>query len=106
MILFECDGDNGEIRRAVFAGNMDTLIAEIMAEISFVYGTIARQDENIAKEFARKFTIGLLKDGPELVFSTKLADALIENGDHETNCIVIDNKEFMKQMEELRNENQ
>lgn len=104
MIKFE--HDNGELSCAVFAGDINTLLADLSVEISLLYGSLKCKKERAAKAFREGLLMSLVDpDLSKVVFSDALYKAITEAGTHISECITVDNKEeFERQLKEILEE--
>lgn len=81
MIDFKTNRD--DVKRAVFIGGLDDLIAELLFEVSVLYGSIAQKNEEAAAEFKELFLASVnSKLGQSIIFDPSIAKAILSNGDY------------------------
>lgn len=86
MIAFE--HHRGELKKAVFAGNIEEILADLCCEISLIYGGICRSDGEETAEKFRELLGHLYSDEvgakmlQETVFSDRLANSIAKAGTH------------------------
>ena len=104
MIKFE--HNNGDLKCAIFAGDVGDLCADLCLQASLIYGSMAKQNKEAAEEFRRSLIIGLVdKDIANKVFSTELYDEISKADTHLVGNVAIgDKEEFERQLKELLKE--
>lgn len=108
MIKF--DHNNGDLRYAVFGGNLTDLVADLCLEMTLIYGAMKSHNDGLAAEFKRNMLMCMIDpDIADKVFSTEIYDQISKDTGHyfSTGTISVgDREEFEKQLKELLNESE
>lgn len=106
MIKFE--HNNGELKSAVFGGNVSELCADLCVEIALVYGAIRGQDEEAAKEFKRNMVASMVvQDLADAIFNDDLYKSMKASERYAVGSVSIgDRAEFERQLKELLDEDE
>lgn len=103
MIKFESDGP--KLKEVLFAGDIQTLLAELTLEISLMYGTIKNGNEALGEMFKDLLISSLSRDGAlhDVVFSSTVFNAVHhdDSGAFSVFNTTIDEDELKKQLKEL-----
>ena len=104
MVKFE--HNNGDLRCAVFGGNVTDLCADLCLQMSLIYGAMARQDKGLADTFRRNMILSVAdKEIADKVFSTEIYDQIQKAESYATGTITVgDKEEFERQLKEIMKE--
>lgn len=100
MIMFE--HVDGNLRKAMFGGDIPTLCADLCLEVTLIYGAMKKKNEDAAKEFKKCLLSSFFDDDvASKVFSTEVYDMISDSGAYAIGEVGIDAEEFMRQLKEL-----
>lgn len=100
MIEFKCN--ESDISKAVFVGDADTILAELLLEINVLYGSIYQHDKKYAEQFKQSLIYTILdEEGQKTIFSDDVVKVIEQRKNFATTSCVIDKEGFAKQVMEL-----
>lgn len=106
--MIEIALNNGEIKKAVFAGTITDMLSDLFLEISLLYGSVCSKSKGGAEMFRAVFMAAISDhDFIKNIFNTEVYESLVNDKDFTSSFVHFDNPtEFMKQLQELLNEDE